>query len=202
MLLVIIFATVGLTYVALSDTSITPAALREAIAAWGPWGPLLFIALVSARPIVLFPSTPLFIAAGLAFGPIWGTVLATIGATIAGIVTFLMARSLGREFVQSNIPESLRRLQGDKWGTGLVFFLNLVPVVPLTAVNYGAGLSTMALESYTLGVVSGITPRILAFAVFGDSLLTLGSTQFWIALAVLLLMVLVPLRLRRRWRRQ
>lgn len=199
-LLAIVASTAAIAYVLMRGTEMTPESLRAAIGSWGPWGPLLYVVLVSARPFILFPSTLLFIAGGLAFGPLWGTVLAAIGGTVAAVVTFLLARALGRDFVQRQIPDSVRRLQAERWGVGLVFFLNLVPLVPLTAVNYGAGLSTMALETYTIGVIAGLTPRALAFAFFGDSLLEIGSGQFWFAVAVLVLLVAVPIALRRRWR--
>ena len=199
--LAVVASTAVLAFFLMRETDMTPERLRHAINQWGSWAPLLFVILVSARPFIFFPSTLLFIAGGLAFGPVWGTALAAIGGTIAAVVTFLLARALGREFVQRQIPESVRRLQGERWGVGLVFFLNLVPLVPLTAVNYGAGLSTMALETYTLGVIAGLTPRALAFAFFGDSLLEIGSRQFWTAIGALALLVVVPIFLRRRWRR-
>jgi len=200
-LLAVVASTAVLAFFLMRETDMTPERLRHAISQWGSWAPLLFVILVSARPFIFFPSTLLFIAGGLAFGPVWGTALAAIGGTIAAVVTFLLARALGREFVQRQIPESVRRLQSERWGVGLVFFLNLVPLVPLTAVNYGAGLSTMALETYTLGVIAGLTPRALAFAFFGDSLLEIGSRQFWTAIGALALLVVVPIFLRRRWRR-
>lgn len=199
-LVAIVAGTALFAFFLMRETDMTPEKVRHTISQWGAWAPIFFVVLVSARPFVFFPSTLLFIAGGLAFGPVWGTVLAAMGGTIAAVVTFLLARALGREFVQKQIPESVRRLQGERWGAGLVFFLNLVPLVPLTAVNYGAGLSTMALETYTAGVIAGLTPRVLAFAYFGDSLLEIGSQQFWIAIGTLALLVVVPILLRRRWR--
>jgi len=200
-LLAIVATTALFAFFLMRETEMTPENVRATISGWGAWAPFLFVLLVSARPFLFFPSTLLFIAGGLAFGPLLGTILAAVGGTIAAVVTFLLARALGREFVQRQIPESVRRLQGERWGVGLVFFLNLVPLVPLTAVNYGAGLSTMALETYTIGVIAGLTPRALAFAYFGDSLMEIGSQQFWVAIVSLTLLVVVPIVLRRRWRR-
>src|SRR6185436_20686715 len=113
----------------------------------------VFIAVLAVRPFIFFPSTLLFIASGLVFGPWLGTLYSVVGGTIAAIVTFQLARWLGRDFVQARIPESWQRYQRDEWGAGIVFFLNLVPIVPITAVNYGAGLSRVSLRHYTLGVL-------------------------------------------------
>jgi uncharacterized membrane protein YdjX (TVP38/TMEM64 family) len=141
----------------------------------------------------------LFIAGGLAFGPVLGTLYSAAGGTTAGVITFVLARSLGREFVQARLPPRWRRFQEDEWGAGVVFFLNLVPIVPITAINYAAGLSSVSLRHYTLAVVGGLTPRAFAYSYFGDSLLEIGSTQFAIALLLLAVLVIVPTWLRRRW---
>ena len=177
---------------------LTAETIRAAVASWGPLAPLVLILLLAARPFVFFPSTLLFIAAGLAFGPLLGALYASTGATAGGIITFLLARALGREFVQARLPGRLQRLQEERWGAGVVFLLNLVPIVPITAINYGAGLSRISLGYYTLGVIAGLTPRAFAFSYFGDSLDDIGSPQFLLALGLLALLVIGPTWARRR----
>ena len=173
--------------------------LREAIVGWGVLAPLAYVVLVAVRPFLFVPSTVLFIAAGLAFGYKLGTLYAAIGGTVAAVVTFALARWLGREFVQARLPARLQRLHDAEWGAGLIFFLNLVPVVPITAVNYGAGLSRVSLRHFTLAVIGGLTPRAFAYSYFGNSLLDVGSRQFIAAIAILCLLVIVPALLRWRW---
>jgi uncharacterized membrane protein YdjX (TVP38/TMEM64 family) len=124
---------------------------------------------------------------------------AAFGGTIAAVVTFSLARALGREFVQARLPARVQRFQDKDWGASLVFFLNLVPIVPITAVCYGAGLSKIPLGHYTLAVIGGLTPRAFAYGFFGDSLLDMGSQQFGAAIALLVLLVVLPTWLRRRW---
>ena len=174
------------------------AAYRAAVVGWGSLAPLAYIALVAVRPFVFFPSILLFVAAGLAFGPWLGTLYAVIGGVLAALLTFGLARALGRDYVQGRLPARLQKLQDAEWGAGLVFVLNLVPVVPITAVNYGAGLSRLPLLHYTVAVLGGLTPRIFAYTFFGDALLDIGSPQFVAALAALGALVLVPVLLRKR----
>jgi len=196
-LLVFVVGTGVVAMLRLRGVPLTAEGVRATVAAWGPLAPLVLILLLVIRPFVFFPSTLLFIAAGLAFGPLLGTVYAAAGATVGGVITFLLARALGREFIQARLPSRLQRLQEERWGAGLVFFLNLVPLVPITAVNYGAGLSRISLGYYTLGVIAGLTPRAFAYSFFGDSLDDIGSPQFMLALAVLGLLVIGPTWLRR-----
>ncbi len=178
---------------------LTPEAVRDSVARWGTLAPVAYIIILMMRPFVFFPSTLLFIAGGLAFGPLLGTLYAATGGTAAAVISFLVARSLGREFVQARLPVRWQRYQRDEWGAGVVFFLNLVPIVPITAINYAAGLSRVSLRLYTLAVIGGLTPRAFAYAFFGDSLLDVGSLQFVLAVAVLIVLVVVPTWLRRRW---
>jgi len=170
-----VIATALLAFFRLRDLPLTPEAVRATVLSWGP------------------------LAAGLAFGPIFGTLYAAIGGTTAAVVSFALSRWLGREFIQARLPARLQRLHDAEWGAGLIFFLNLVPVVPMTAVNYAAGLSRVSLRHYTLAVIGGLTPRAFAYSFFGDSLLDIGSRQFILAIAVLALLVIVPALLRWRW---
>jgi uncharacterized membrane protein YdjX (TVP38/TMEM64 family) len=175
---------------------LTPEALREMIARWGTLGPVVFTGMFALRPFVFFPSTLLFLAGGLAFGIGWGTLYAATGATLGAVIGFLVARVLGHDFVRAQFGDHVPAVEADRWGAGLVCVLNLVPVVPITMINYGAGLSGMSLLPFTLAVVLGITPRAFAYSFFGHSLLHIGSQQFIVALALLLALVVVPLSIR------
>lgn len=194
-----ILATALLALFRLHDLPLTPESVRAAVLSWGRLAPFAYVVIVALRPFLFFPSTLLFIAAGLAFGPVFGTLYAAIGGTTAAVVTFVLARALGREFVQARLPVSLQRLHDAEWGAGLIFFLNLVPVVPITAVNYGAGLSRVSLRHYTVAVIGGLTQRAFAYSFFGDALLDIGSWRFIAAIAMLALLVIVPALLRWRW---
>ncbi len=183
----------------LRGVELTPEAVRAAVTRWGALAPLIFFMVLAVRPFVFFPSTLLFIGGGLAFGPVLGTFYGALGGVTAAVISFLLARALGREFVQSILPQRWQKFQGDEWGASVVFFLNLVPIVPMTAVNYGAGLSRVSLGQYTLAVIGGLTPRAFAYSFFGNSLLDIGSNQFVLAVVVLVVLVIVPTWLRRYW---
>jgi len=176
----------------------SPEGVREMIVHWGALGPVVFTGMFALRPFVFFPSTLLFLAGGLAFGVAWGTLYAAVGATIGGVIGFSIARTLGHDFVRAQLGDHLAEVQANGWGAGLVFVLHLIPVVPMTMINYGAGLSGMGLLPFTLAVVAGITPRAFAYSFFGHSLLNIGSKQFIVALVLLAALIVIPLSLRYR----
>jgi uncharacterized membrane protein YdjX (TVP38/TMEM64 family) len=181
-----------------TDLPLTPEAVRDVIRSWGSAAPLIFTAAFVLRPFLFFPSTLLFLAGGLAFGIVWGTLYATTGATLGAIVGFTVARVLGREFVLMQFGDRLPDLQNGRWGAGLVLLLNLIPVVPMTAINYGAGLSGIGLLPFTVAVAVGLTPRAFAYSFFGHSLLNIGSKEFVLALGFLLGLLIIPVMVRRQ----
>jgi uncharacterized membrane protein YdjX (TVP38/TMEM64 family) len=177
---------------------LTVEAVRASIAAWGPLAPLIFIAAWVLRPFLFFPTVLLFVGGGLAFGALWGTLYSAVGGTLSGIVTFGLARALGREFVQARIRDRFPQLHEERWGAGLVFVLNLIPIVPVTAINYGAGLSRISLGGYTLAVMAGLTPRAFAYSFFGSSILNVHTPKFAAAIGLLLVLIVVP-TVARKW---
>ena len=178
---------------------LTPDAVRALVQSWGPLGPAIFVGAWALRPFLFFPTILMFVGGGLAFGAVWGTFYSVIGGTIGGIFTFALARALGRDFVRARIEDRFPELHEERWGPGLVFVLNLIPIVPITAINYGAGLSRIGLGGFALAVIAGLTPRAFAYSVFGSSILNVRSPKFIGAIALLLVLIVLPAWLRRRF---
>jgi uncharacterized membrane protein YdjX (TVP38/TMEM64 family) len=179
------------------DMHLTPEAVRDAVRSWGVAAPAVFTAAFVLRPFIFFPSTLLFLAGGLAFGVKWGTIYAALGSTLGAVVGFGLARALGRDFVHAQLGAHLDTIQRDRWGAGLVFLLNLIPLVPMTIINYGAGLSGMEVLPFTVAAAAGLTPRAFAYSLFGHSLLDIRSRTFVLAVAILAALIVVPLYVRR-----
>src|SRR5262245_56456685 len=55
--------------------------IRAFVDAMGPWGPALFVLVYFIAPALLLPGLPLDLAAGILFGPLWGTVYVMVGGT-------------------------------------------------------------------------------------------------------------------------
>ncbi len=177
---------------------LTPENFKAFIVALGAAGPVLYIAIFVVRPLFLIPSIALFIAGGLAFGPILGPLYASIGAGMGGTVGFWIARKMGHDYVKSKLKFGKESLETTRFHFSVIFLLSLIPVMPVTVINYGAGLSSIPFNRYLLAHVLGITPRAFAYGFFGSTLLEIGSPRFSAALIVLVLMTLVTLYFRLR----
>jgi uncharacterized membrane protein YdjX (TVP38/TMEM64 family) len=82
-------------------------ALETLVARAGLCGPLLIISLMTVAVVASpIPSAPIALAAGAAYGHVWGTVQVVIGAELGALIAFGLARVLGHDV--------LRRVFGDR----------------------------------------------------------------------------------------
>jgi uncharacterized membrane protein YdjX (TVP38/TMEM64 family) len=175
---------------------LTPESFRDFVVALGIAGPLIYTGIFIVRPLLLIPSIALFIGGGLAFGPLWGPLYASIGAAMGGTVGFWIARKLGRDYVKGKLKFGGGVIDSTKFSFSVVWLLSLIPVMPVTVINYGAGLSSMKFSNYITAHVLGLTPRAFAFGFFGSTLLEIGSPRFRGAVLILLLLALVTVYFR------
>lgn len=112
------------------------------------------------------------LAAGAIFGVISGTVYSTIAATIGASLAFLATRYLFREKVQlrfGNRLTQVNKLLHNEAFTHLLL-IRLIPVVPFTLVNIGAGLTKIPMRSFVLATLVGIIPSGLILCNAGANL--------------------------------
>lgn len=180
-----------------------PEKIRSLILSAGPLAPVLYVVIYSLAPVLFAPGWILTIAGGLAFGPVWGTILTVAGATIGATLAFLVARTMGREFVARLFKGKFKALDeksGDH-GFQIIFSLRLIPVVPFNALNYVAGISNVKSKDYILGTFLGIIPGTFVYVYLGDSLANVYSWQFLGAIGLLVLLSLIPL-FYKRWKKK
>jgi uncharacterized membrane protein YdjX (TVP38/TMEM64 family) len=181
---------------------LTPEFFQNFVQSLGIVGPVIYTFIFIIRPFFLIPSISLFIAGGLAFGPIWGPTYASVGAVVGGTLAFLVARKMGHEYVMAKLKLGTDIIENARFGFWMVFILSLIPVMPVTVINYGSGISSMSLRSYITAHVLGITPRIFAFGFLGNTLLEVGSSQFKIAVIGIVLMAIITLVIKKLYKQK
>lgn len=157
---------------------------------WGPTGFIVFMALsVLFAPI---PNAPIFVAAGLIWGPWLGTLYSMAGMVFGSALAFYAARILGRRhlgrLVGHRAAARLDHLAGAMGGR-LVLGARLVPIVNFDWISMLAGLTAISFRTFIVFSTIGLFPTT-AIAVFaGDTLdddirITLALAALW-GLAVL-----------------
>lgn len=144
--------------------------LEMLVARAGLWGPVLIVTLMTVAVVASpIPSAPIALAAGAAYGHLWGTVQVVIGAELGALIAFCLARVLGHDV--------LRRVFGDRVDAGLlgsqtaltatVFASRLMPFVSFDMISYAAGLSRLHAWRFALATLAGIIPASFLLAHFG-----------------------------------
>ena len=177
---------------------LTPESFKAFVLSLGILGPIIYVGIFVIRPLLLIPSIALFVGGGLAFGPILGPSYASVGAALGGTVGFWFSRKMGHEYVIKKLKLGADLIDTTRFSFSVVFLLSLLPIMPVTVINYGAGLSTMKFKNYIVAHILGITPRAFAYGFFGSTLLEIGSAKFRIALLTLMIIGLVTAYFRLR----
>ena len=181
---------------------LTPESFKAFVLSLGILGPIIYVGIFIIRPLFLIPSIALFIGGGLAFGPVLGPAYASFGAALGGTVGFWISRKMGHDYVIKKLKLGADLIDSTKFSFSVVFLLSLLPIMPVTVINYGAGLSTMKFKNYIVAHILGITPRAFAYGFFGSTLLDIGSKKFMASLLVLLLMGILTVYFRIRSRQK
>lgn len=196
-----------LQHVGFIDYATDQEAVRQSVQSLGLLGPALLIGLmvlaIVASPI---PSAPIGLAAGAAYGPIWGAVITITGATTGAIIAFSIARFLAYDAVRQwrvvrKPLEWLETNRSENWLMGAVLLSRLLPFISFDAVSYAAGLTPLAFWRFALASIVGVVPISVLIAYGGDALLVHSSEgiAFWLLAAGGI--TIVPFLLKPLWSR-
>ncbi|MBU8763724.1 TVP38/TMEM64 family protein [Micrococcus luteus] len=180
--------------------NLSPEGIRAWMLSFGWAAPVLFILIYTVRPLILFPASILSLAGGLAFGPVWGTVYTIVGATMGAVLSFWLARLLGKKFVQVKLKEKWGKVKKQLQHKGFLYILllRLIPIFPFDLVSYAAGVSKVKFTAFLFGTLLGIIPGTFAYNFLGSSFLQEKSEYIVIAAAVFVLVMLIPFLLKKR----
>ncbi|MBK5105390.1 MAG: TVP38/TMEM64 family protein [Burkholderiales bacterium] len=169
--------------------------LHDHISRLGAWGPLLVIGLmVLAIMVSPIPSAPIAMAAGAAYGHVWGTLYVLLGAEIGALAAFGLARWLGGETLRRWFGErlSLGLLGSQNALMGIVLVSRLLPFISFDIVSYAAGLTALSLWRFALATLIGIVPASFLLAHFGGEMTTGESDRIMISVLALGAITLIP----------
>lgn len=167
-----------------------PSKLKVYINSFGKLGPIIYVVMFTLIPLTLFPDSILAVSGGMAFGTLYGTLYTIIGAIFGATLSFYIARLLGRCIVEKIIGKKAKYFEDGVENRGfiLILILRLIPLVPFDVISYGAGLSRIKFKDFFLATLIGIIPGVVVFNNFGDKCFKINSSQFLIAVILLLML--------------
>lgn len=197
---------IGISVFMLAHPALSAESLRSYVSGFGALAPIAYLFMWLIMPIGFFPVPVLAIAGGLAFGIPFGSLLTILGAMGNSSIMYWMGRFWMRDRVIAWIHKNesrayvrwLEQLSGPK-GFVALLVLRLTPLVPYNLINYASGLIGISFLNYSLATFIGIIPATFVFLNMGSSLVEPGSPAFWVALALLVILVIGSAWLAKRY---
>lgn len=155
--------------------------MRRLVDAWGPLGPLVFMAIVIAGFFIPGPEILLVAVGGALFGPGRGFAYAWIASVVGTSATFLLVRYTAQGWAQRALAERFPRLRAlddrlERHGVATVVFLRLLLFLA-PPLNWALGASRVQVRDYVLGTAIGILPGIGLTVVLADRITGAGSAS-------------------------
>jgi uncharacterized membrane protein YdjX (TVP38/TMEM64 family) len=142
------------------------------------WTPLALFGLIVLAGFLPLPTTAAVLVAGAVYGPLRGWLLNWIACMAAAAVGYALARVLGRDFVARILgPERWARLDGMMNQHGFWAMARARLMLPLSVVNYGAGVSGMRALPFLGSSILGMTLPIGVYTYVGHLLLTATTAE-------------------------
>ena len=151
----------------------------------------LFTAVYVVATLLFVPGWVFPLAAGAAFGAIWGILIAVGSSALSATAAFLVARYLLRDAVtrRANKHRLFKQLDRAvaKDGWKVVAMMRLTPILPFAVKNYFLGLTRIRLVPYAAATAAGMLPGLLVkvyLGAVGRAVLSMRDPMQWMMLAI------------------
>lgn len=138
----------------------------------GTFGVVVFFAAYVVSTVALLPGSILTLAAGFAYGPLWGLAIASPASVTGATCAFLLGRTLLRDWAARKVGGSPRARAIDaaveREGFKIVLLLRLSPLFPFNLLNYALSLSRVGLGEYVLASFLGMLPATALYVYLGS----------------------------------
>jgi uncharacterized membrane protein YdjX (TVP38/TMEM64 family) len=186
----------GLAAQGVSIAALDVGEVESFVRSWGAWSAAASVALMVLHSFLPLPAEIIPIANGMLFGPLLGIALTWTGAMLGAVLSFALARALGRPFVRLVVADA-------RWAAiervsprpGILLLVRLVPFISFNLVNYAAGLTGVRWWPFLWTTALGILPLTVAMVLAGAEIL---QAPLWAWLAGALALAVLWLLFRRR----
>lgn len=189
------FVALVLAYIVVSEAlgvsyDIDAGPFQEWVDGWGILGPIVYMAALAISVLIApIPNAPIFIAAGLAWGPLLGTIYSMAGMMLGSAMAFYLSRLLGRKHLARLVGGKMAMRMDDiaeNMGGRVIFLARMLPVVNFDWVSFVAGLTSMRFPVFFLFSFLGMLLPTFVGVAAGDGLgrdvrITLAYGGLWVA---------------------
>ena len=167
--------------------------IRSFVFGFGDYGPLVIVlAQIITAVFAPLPNSAVTIVAGMIYGTTGGALYSLGGGIIGALVTYQLAKSLGRDFVMKLLTKKELGIV-DKFfehhGFKTIFLMRFLPTISFDAVSYAAGLTKMKKTPFVTATLLGMIPSTLIYAYLGEQI---TNTQVFILVIILVAIAGLP----------
>ena len=175
LLALLLLAFLGLHYTE-AGAYLSKERVQALVSGFGLLAPVVHSVIYAVGTTALVPATVFTLIGAVVFGKFLGAVYNLVGATGGAVLSFLVARYLGRDFAARWVRGKLRDLdaKAEQHGFLLISYLRLA-YAPFAPLNYAAGLTRIRFGDYFLGTVIGLAPGIFIITSLVDEVTNLRS---------------------------
>lgn len=162
----------------------------------GPFGVLILLGMQLLQIIVAFiPGEVVQVAAGMLYGPLWGTLVILVGCVVSSSIIYLLVSRLGAPFVQDMVSkEHLEKVYAFERSGKLnliVFILFLIPGMPKDVFTYLVPLTCMPMRTFllltTIGRIPGVVVSTYAAAGLAKGDIITSLAIFGVAVVIVII---------------
>ncbi|MEM6596637.1 MAG: TVP38/TMEM64 family protein [Cyanobacteria bacterium P01_C01_bin.69] len=179
---------------------VSPESLSVAVTQAGPWGPLLYIAVIALSVVISqIPGAPLAVVAGALWPPLLAGLYTVIGGFSGAMIAYALGKTVGQPLVKALTGKTLSFSadHGEKTLGWMIFITRLVPVFSFDLVSYGAGMAGLSLPIYAGATLFGMVPSTLLLTYAGDSMQFSSATMLELGGVFAVAFVGIPLLMHR-----
>jgi len=164
------------------DPAAMVALMGEIRSIW--WTPLFLIGLYALMALFALPTAPLLMA-GAVFGAAYGAFYNLAGLFCGAMISFFVARILGRDTVVRLTGRRMRRAEAllDRHGFWPLVQTRFMPL-PAAIVNFGSGLAGVDPARFVAATLVGLIPSTLIHTFFMAELLIADAARRTVLLAL------------------
>jgi len=166
----LLFCLIGLAWYLRQKGYLNLKILIEFISDYPLMAPFIFIAFYALALLVMIPTLPLNLGAGMLWGPLWGSLISMAGSSLGVICAFIIARStIGQLFANRFDNITITWLQNELKTKGwkIVAFTRINPIFPSGPLNFIFGLTSISFATYIWSSIVFLFPLTVAFAIIG-----------------------------------
>jgi len=171
----------------------------------------LFICGYALTIMIAVPGfAPLTMVGGYLFGIWYGAFFALIGSFLGSMISYLAVKLYLRTYVLDHYRTSINRFTSyvEQYGlSASLLLLHFLTVIPFFLINAFAAVSEINITTFIWTTIIGTLPLVFLYAFAGqqlqeiDSIAEIFSPTIIFAFIILILLVLIPMFVRKWWMR-